>query len=189
MTDTLEYEFKYFADHIKLSDFKSLMNSLSPLKVEEVSSYDTYFVKENSEDEFQRFRESDKPELTKKVKLKSGNNFRRIESDLALDATRVTLDQVKFHVGLDGYKQNFRIFKACTLFWFSDINVVYYTVMDEEHNKLASYCEVEVIKSRVKELGEEGAYQQLKEFEKKLEPLGITAQNRLKRSLFEIYRK
>lgn len=189
MTDTLEYEFKYLVNHIKLSDFKSILIALSPLKIEEVSSWDTYFVKEGSTDEFQRFRESDKPELTKKVKLKAGNNFQRVESDLALDKNRVTLDQVKFHVSLDGYKQNFRIFKACTIFWFENINVVYYTVLDEELTKLASYAEIEVTKNRVRILGEEVAFELLKDFEKNLEPLGISAQNRLKRSLFEIYRR
>lgn len=189
MTDTLEYEFKYLTNHIKLSDFKNVVNNLKPLKAEEVSSWDTYFVKEGSNDEFQRFRESDKPELTKKVKLKAGNNFQRVESDLALDPKRATLDQVRFHVGLDNYIQNFRIFKACTIFWFENVNVVYYTVLDEELNKLASYVEIEITKNRVKILGEENAFDLLKNFEKNLEPLGITPQHRLKRSLFEIYRK
>ncbi len=183
-----EYEYKFRADNIKLTEFESLMETLPFIKKQVCSSFDYYFLKEGSIDEFQRYRESDKPELTKKVKTKTANNWSRIESDLALDPNRVNFKQVQYHVGLDNYKFNFKIFKSCSVYWFDNTNIVFYTVFDENMNKLSSFIECEVTKECVNSLGDK-AFDVLKECESKLEPLGISPQNRLKKSLFELYRK
>jgi hypothetical protein len=187
MTDTIECEYKYKADGIKLSDFEAIFLPLKP-KVLRVGGWDYYMVKENSPDEFQRYRESEKPELTKKVKTKDSNNWKRIESDLALCRERTTFEMVAFHVGLDGYKFNFKIYKNCVIFFLEDINAVYYTTYDENMKENGRYIEIECNKDRVEALGDK-VMDVLKEWEAKLSQIGITPQNRMKRSLFEIYRK
>lgn len=188
MVDTLEYEFKFRADDIKLTDFEALMETLPYNKKQLASSFDYYFVKEGSVDEFQRFRESEKPELTKKVKTKKENSWQRWESDLPLDPNRITYKQVEFHLGMDNYKFNFKIFKSCSIYWFDTVNIVHYTVFDENMEKKGSFLECELNKDQVLKLGDK-AMDELREWEQKLLPLGITPQNRLKRSLFELFRK
>jgi hypothetical protein len=187
MTDTLEIEYKYKSDGIKLSDFEAIFLPLKP-KTLRVGGWDFYFIKENSPDEFQRYRESEKPELTKKVKTKDSNSWKRVESDLPLCRERATFEKVAFHVGLDGYKFNFKIYKNCVIFFLEDINAVYYTTYDENMKENGRYIEVELNKDRVEALGDK-AMDVLKEWETKLAQIGITPQNRMKRSLFEIYRK
>lgn len=188
MVDVTELEFKFSAEDIKLSDFDKLMRTLPYIEKKLISSFDYYFVKEGSPDEFQRYRESERPELTKKIKTSTNNNYNRVESDLFLDPSRITLEQVEFHVGLDGYKFNFKIFKACSLYVFENTNAVYYVCFDEEMNRLGSYIEIELNKDKVCALGNY-ALEVLNNLEKELEPLGISYKNRMKRSLFEIYRR
>lgn len=183
-----ELEFKYFADDIKLQDFIALVKPLKPLVRKDVSSWDTYYTKGQDKEEFQRFRQSDKPELTKKKKIKSTNNWERIESDLPL-MPGVTEEQVTFHVAMDGYVKNFQIYKTCFIFWFDYINTVYYIVYDENMNERGRFIEIEVNKSKVPELGIDKAFEMLKEYEQKLLALGIAPGNRLRRSLFEIFVK
>ena len=50
------------------------------------------------------------------------------------------------------------------------------------------FLEAELNKDQVLKLGER-AMDELREWEQKLLPLGVTPQNRLKRSLFELFRK
>lgn len=188
-----ELEYKYRADNVKLSAFKELMAKLPVLSNLVAASWDIYYAEDGSEDSFQRFRmDASRPELTKKVKTKDGNNWVRVESDLPLDPARVSEEKVSFHVGLDGYRENFRIFKYCDIYFQLDLNFVFYIVYDRNMTESARFIEVEVNKDRVAEL--EGqkpglAMDVLRSGEQCLEVLGITAQNRLKKSLFELYRK
>ena len=186
-----ELEYKYNADEIKLTDFKKLIKTMQHKQLLEVSSWDVYYTKENDKEEFQRFRNSTtNPELTKKRKVKNSNNWERIESDLPLDPKRITEEKVSFHVGLDGYKENFRIYKSCTIYWLDLVNFVYYIVYNENMKEVGRFVEVEINKDQVQKLGgEEKAFEVLKEYEQKLLPLGISPQNRLKKSLFEMFVK
>jgi len=184
-----ELEYKYRSDSIKLTDFEAFAESMLYTKKLTCSSWDFYLSKENSPDEFQRYRESDRPELTKKVKTVSGNSWNRTEVDLPIDANRISYKIIERFSELDGYKFNFKIFKSCALYWFNNINMVHYTVFDENMGKLGSFIEIEYDKDKVAQVGEEKAFEELKEWEKKLGTLGISAQNRLKKSLFELYRK
>lgn len=184
-----ELEYKYRADGVKLTDFKALIES-RPVKDHVIAaSWDIYYSETGVEDSFQRYRmDKERPELTKKVKTQDGNNWVRIESDLPLDPRRVTEKQVAFHVGLDGYKENFRIFKYCDIYFEENLNYVYYTVYDENMKEIGRFIEVEVNKNKVQEFADRGLAE-LKKGEERLVELGITPQHRLKKSLFEIYRK
>jgi len=186
-----ELEFKFKADDIKLTDFQNLIKNIKYNRFIERSSWDVYYVKDENKEEFQRFRKDlTSPELTKKAKTKDTNNWRRVESDLPLDPKRISEDKVAFHVGLDGYTENFRIFKSCFIYFLDLVNYVYYTVYNENMKEVGRFIEVEINKDKILELGgEEKAFEVLKEYEQKLSVLGISPQNRLKKSLFEMFVK
>lgn len=188
-----ELEYKYRADEVKLQDFEELMDSLKDThlfkKKIDASSWDVYFTKEDDDAAFQRYRmSSDRPELTKKRKVKTSNNWERIEVDLPLDPDKVNEAIVSKFVGLDGYTKNFKIFKSCFIYFFEQVNFVWYIVQDENMNEKGRFIEVEINKDKVKELGE-NAFEVLKKFEQELNKLNLTHQNRLKKSLFEMYKK
>jgi len=188
MEDFKELEYKYKADGVKLTDFQELAESLTPLKKIDASSWDLYYTKKDVEGYFIRYRDATNPELTKKRKTKTSNNWERIEIDLPLDPNRVKEDIVTSWVALDNYNKNFKIYKSCFIYWFENTNMVYYTVYDENMKEIGRYIEVEVNKEKVSEIGQEKCMEELKTLEEQLTKLGISNKNRMKRSLFEIYR-
>lgn len=179
-----ELEYKYKADEVGLADFKALMNKQNVKKTLDISSYDVYYTRQDNKD-FQRFRNSESPELTRKVKTQEGNNWQRVEVDLPLDSARLTEDIVTKYVGLDGYSENFRVFKTCFVYWLDNINFVYYTVYNKDLREVGRFIEVEVNKEDVTDL--EQATEILNQAEKILSEIGITSRNRMKKSLFELY--
>lgn len=189
MEEFKELEFKYKADDITLTDFSKLMEKLNPGKRKDVSSWDHYYTHSENKEEFLRFRESDAPELTMKRKVKSTNNWERVEIDLPLDPDRIKLGTVNKWTELEGYKKNFTIYKSCFIFWYDIVNTVYYIVYDEDMKEQGRFIEIEVNKNKVPELGVDPCFEKLKDFEKELTALGISSQNRLKKSLFEIFVK
>lgn len=186
MSDYIELEYKYRADNVKLTDFIELIKSLNPSKRMNTSSWDLYFTTK-SLDAFQRFRHSETPELTKKVKTQNGNNWKRIEVDLPLDPERVTEDIITKYLELDDYHFNFKIYKTCTIFWLEDVNYVFYITYDHNMNENGRFIEVEINKNKVKTM--EDPIEILNKAEKELNKIGITFQNRLKKSLFEMFVK
>ena len=141
----------------------------------------------NDTGEFIRYRYTDsRGELTIKRKLKDSNNLERIEVNIptAGDAKK----EVSAFVNLLGYQHNFCVYKTCNIFWTDKINVVYYVVYDEEFKEKRRFIEVEANED-VEWENEEAAWGEITKFEKLLEPLGITAKNRLRKSLFELFRK
>lgn len=182
-----ELEFKYKADAVKLSDFIALMSKVGYSFRKDVSSWDHYYTHTDNKEEFIRFRESDNPELTIKRKVKASNNWERVEVDLPLDTNKINKLTVDNWVALEGYKNNVTIYKSCFIFWQDVLNSVYYVVYDQDMKELGRFIEIEVNKEKVNSIGTEVAFQQLKEMEKNLIELGINPQNRLKKSLFEMY--
>lgn len=195
--NTQELEYKYKADEVKISDFLKLMTKLGWKSKLDVSSWDIYYT--DSEDEkFLRFRNGSNPELTRKQKVVKHNNWERIEVDLPLDEARLSEGLVSQFVALGGYTENFRIYKTCFIYWFDDVNYVYYIVYNENMKEVGRFIEVEVNKEIAHKVGEkefdgvtgeEFTYNPLDDAAKYLEELGLTHRNRMKRSLFEIYRK
>lgn len=184
----LEIETKYRADNIDRLKFKDIAKSLTPLDFTYIESTDIYYVK--SEEEFLRYRtsaentKSKRAELAFKKKHKSDNNIIRTEVNLRVDQNNTeTVDA--FCQGL-GYKYNFSIWKACDIYFFDDAVFVYYSVKDDA-GKYASFIEIEVKEGYPK--SEEQAWEIINKYEKLLVDLGISPQNRLKKSLYEMYRK
>lgn len=191
MSDYIELEYKYKADKVKLTDFIKLVKSLNPIKRLDISSWDHYYTTVDSVS-FQRFRQSDSPELTKKIKTVDGNNWNRIEVDLPLDKSRLTEEVVRKYVGLDGYIHDFTIYKTCVIFWLDNVNYVYYITYDEDLKELDRFIEVEVNKNKVailnsSENNNQGAEWTLNQAASVLRTIGITPQNRMKKSLFDLY--
>lgn len=206
MANYVELEYKYRADNIKLEDFCNLIKRLNPLKETKVSSWDYYFCKK--EDPFQeypmtydssfiRFRDSTiNPELTQKTKTHTNNNFNRVEIDLPLDRTKITLETVNKFMNTLGYEENFRIYKNCFVYWLDSVNFVYYTVFDKDLKELGRFIEVEVNKEKVTELDKvnknpyfSGSEIELDLYANKLEELGLTSKNIMQESLFELFKK
>lgn len=189
MNEFQELEFKYKADEVKLTDFEKVMDNLMLSKKLDISSWDIYYTKE--EDDFLRFRNGATPELTKKKKVKNSNNWVRVECDLPLDPKRINEATVDQFADMEGYKRNFKIFKSCFIRWTEEVNYVYYLVFDENMRELGRFIEVEINKEKIPYLIKEGKDPQaiLKKSEELLLGLGISPQNRMKKSLFELYKK
>jgi adenylate cyclase class IV len=189
MEEFKELEFKYRADEVSLVSFVNLMNQVGYTTRKDVSSWDHYYTHTDNKDEFLRFRDSDHPELTIKRKVKTTNNWERVEVDLPLDPARANKKTVDSWTSLEGYGNNFTIYKSCFIFWQELLNMVYYVVYDENMKEKGRFIEIEVNKNKVQEIGTTKAFEQLKEMERKLTALGINPQNRLKKSLFEMFVK
>lgn len=181
-----ELEFKYRADDIEFSDFTELMNTLSFTKYKDVSSWDTYYTNNTNPDEFIRHRISDNPELTIKRKQNQNNNWNRVEVDLPLHKADKSI--VTAFVELLGYKAKKSIYKSCFIYWLDYINFVYYVVYDENMKEQGRFIEVEFNKDKLPE-HKDKVTEQLKYGQDILNKLGLTPQNRLKKSLFEIFVK
>ena len=189
MENYKELEYKYNAENIKLKDFQKLMEDLNIVNYVDASSWDIYYTIPGKKDEFQRYRKSPNiPELTRKRKVKDSNNWERIEVDIPLDPKRIKEDIITAWAALDGMQENFRIYKSCFIYFLDNINYVYYTVYDENMHEKGRFMEVEINKDKLEELGDR-AMEVLKEGESKLAPLGVTAQNRKRLSLFEMFVK
>lgn len=197
MSDFIELEYKYRADEVAFGRFKKLMDKLAISKFIEASSWD-YYYKSPIQDGFLRFRDSrEKPELTRKLKTKDNNNYQRIEWDVPLDPKKVTNTTISGFAETLGFKENFRIFKNCFVYFLDDVNYVYYIVYDEHLKEAGRFVEVEVNKDRVNFLNSQdnifgggwSAEKTLKEAETALESIGITPQNRMKKSLFELFER
>jgi hypothetical protein len=87
-----------------------------------------------------------------------------------------------------GYKKNFSIFKTCKIAFLEKAVLVYYVVYDENLNEKKRFIEVEA-KETYNWSSEEEAWATVVEYENMLAPLGISAKNRLKKSLFELFKK
>jgi hypothetical protein len=185
MENYKELEYKYNAENVKLIDFQKLMEDLNIVNYVDASSWDIYYTRPGEKEEFLRYRKSPTiPELTRKRRVSETNVWERIEVDIPLDPKRIKEDDIKAWATLDGMMENFRIYKSCFIYFLEDINYVYYTVYDINMHEKGRFMEVEINKHRLEELGDR-AKDVLKEGEDKLAPLGISAKNRMRLSLFD----
>ena len=184
--DFREIEFKYDADGISMNSFVDLVESkLSFQKKMMVSSYDDYFI--DTIGNFVRYRYTDNGgELTIKRKLNDKNNNDRIE--INIPTTGDNFKSVSAFLSLLGYKHNFGIYKTCKIYWTGKAVLVYYVVYDKEMKELRRFIEIEADES-YPWISESDAMEEILKYEKTLESLEIKPKNRLKKSLFEIFRR
>lgn len=182
-----EVEFKYNAKDIKLTDFQKKMAELNPKFLIETSSWDFYYTNEVGESI--RYRKSElKPELTIKRKLDEDNNQKRIEINLGL-AEGDHDETVDEFVKLLGYKLNFKIYKSCFIYFFDDVDVVFYIVYDENMDEKGRFLEIEFLEEKAHESEMKDIFKSLHKYEKDLKKLGINKNNRIPYSLFEMFKK
>jgi adenylate cyclase class IV len=181
-----EIEYKYDSENISMKAFEDLVEQNFTIKKKMlVSSYDDYFV--DNLNNFIRYRYTDgRGELTIKRKLSEHNNNERIEVNVPTAGDN--LKTITAFVDLLGYKHNFGIYKTCKIYWVDKIVLVYYVVYDKEMKEVRRFIEIEADEDLQWDTEQE-AWDEIAKYEKLLEPLGITNRNRLKKSLYEIFRK
>ena len=181
-----EIEYKYDGADINMESFVDLVEkNFIVNKKMMVSSYDDYFT--NLEGNFIRYRYSDgRGELTIKRKLSEHNNNERIEVNVPTAGDN--LKTISAFVGLLDYTHNFGIYKTCKIYWVDKVVLVYYVVYDKELKEVRRFIEIEADEDLQWE-SEQQAWDEIAKYEKLLEPLGIKPKNRLRKSLFEVFRK
>lgn len=203
-----EFEVKFRTEDRFMIQFKQLMETL-PQKKEfiYVEGEDKYYThpeswfkhtdKWSEDGTFIRYRtpaynlDKGRREVTFKYKPKDAkNSIQRIEHNWSIGETpeKVIIQQLQD----SGASFNFSIYKICQIYILEDATLVFYSVYDVTNGKPKSpdsFIEIEVSEEKISSLSEPEAWEIIEKYEKILEPLGITPQKRLKKSLFGLYRR
>lgn len=183
-----EIEFKYNAADIGLGDFADFCRNHGSYSEIIASGYDHFYEKADDPDSFCRLRSgADMHQLTFKRKTQDANNFVRTEHNIDLSRSTTT-EQISALCAEFGYKFNASIFKNCFVCKYDTYTFVYYICYDTAMKELGRFIEVEMSEEHSWQ-NEGEAYNHLLVLEKLMKPLGISPQARIKRSLFELYRK
>lgn len=204
----VEFETKYrVEDHMQV-EFKQILSAHPDVKdfiyVEGPDSFFVYppewFAANPQWDEngtFIRYRkpsfglDKGRRQVTWKYKPKDAkNSIQRKEHnwDIGKTPENVILDQLE----LSGAKFSASILKNCHIYLFEDATLVFYSVYDTTYGKPTKadyFVEIEVSEDLMETMSESEAWAIIEKYEKVLAPLGINAQKRLRKSLFEMYRK
>lgn len=185
----LEIEFKYSAKNISLQSFSEFVSTLKgPFKYKEASGYDYFYDDPQDEDGFYRLRIGhDIRQITYKHKTKEVNNYVRDEHNLNL-VKSMTFDAMVAYVASLGYTFNNKIFKSCFIYEFETYTLVYYVCSDSNISELGRFIEIEM-KEDYPWSSQMDAWNELVALERICKPLGVSPQARVKRSLFELYKK
>lgn len=184
-----EVEFKYRAT-ITLEQFRKLCLLNNPTNYIQAAGFDRFFESKKDPEAFCRHRvEPGKfNQLTFKRKLTDGNNYIRTEHNLSL-AIDTTDDQIEALCAEFGYLYNTSIYKSCFVYNFSNYTLVYYICFDTNLNELGRFIEIEMSETQFNGRSDL-AWEALRELEDRFkEALSVSTQSRIKRSLFEMFRK
>ena len=194
--DHIEFETKYRVEDQQLIEFKKTVDLIPGEKsFIYVEGPDYYYVHPDMDDSFGRYRkpsyglDNGRCEVTFKIKPKGAkNNIIRKEFNWRVDKT----PEETIKAGFDalGFVFNFSIVKNCHIYFLEDANLVFYTVYDTtdgKPKKTDSFVEIEVNEEKIKLMTEEDAWKVIEKYEKLLEPIGISPQKRLRKSLFEMF--
>lgn len=203
----IEFETKYRVEDKNLPLFKQIVSELTQkfIYVEGPDYFFTYpqwwFDKNPQWDPdgtFGRYRkpsfglDNGRRQVTFKYKPKGSlNNIQRKE--LNTDITNETAESVVFQQ-MDAHclTLNSSIIKNCHIYNLDDATLVFYTVYDTTEGRPKSpdyFVEIEVNEDLIATLTEEQAWAIIVKYEKILEPVGVSAQKRLKKSLFQMYKR
>lgn len=187
----LEIEFKYSADNISLSHFNKFCQArpdhdTSAFLV--ASGYDYFYENKNDSEAFCRHRYGpDMNQLTFKRKTSGVNNFVRTEHNL--DFTKdMTVSQIEAYIREHGYEFNTSIFKNCFIYKFEWYTLVYYICYDTDLKELGRFVEIEMKEDYAWKTRDE-AWNALVSMERLCKTLGVSAQKRIKLSLYEMFKK
>lgn len=190
-----EFETKYRTELSVLPTFQRLAKSIPDLKeFLYVEGYDEYNIRPDSP-LFLRFRMTEHPKQDpqfKQLTIKgrpadAKNNVMRREPNLRVDVNDP--EEIRVFIQEAGFTFNFKIWKACHIYVFSDATIVFYTVKEEDSSKEHYFLEIEVDEKTIHNLSEKEAWQVISKYETILAETGINPQKRLRRSLFEMFKK
>lgn len=189
-----EFETKYEVEFSVLSAFKKISRTIPNLKnFLYTEGPDTYYS--NPDGTPGRYRVTEFPiekeqfaQWTVKTKPEGAkNNIKRREPNwLVRGTTAEEIDQGALDMG---FKYNFKIWKMCHIYKFADATIVFYTVIEDGKTSEKHLIEIEVDEETIHNLTEDQAWEVIRKYEKLLEPTGVNPQKRLRRSLYEMYRK
>lgn len=183
----MEVELKYRADEISLPAFKAFCVDRGPKEVILASGYDHFYSNTKDPDAFCRHRTgTDFNQLTFKRKTVDNNNYVRTEHNLDL-APKVSEEQVKALCSEFGYQYNTSIFKTCYVYIFDWYVMAYYVCYDSGMKEVGRFVEIEA-KESADWRNQEHAWSELLIIERTAKQIGLSAQGRLKRSLYEMFR-
>lgn len=190
----VEFETKYSATDITLKNFQKLVEKLIPSTsynyIEVFKGCDIYYTNEAGIIARHRFPTQGKGGLhqfTLKAKLNPGNNIVRDEINLDLKGSSNPPEKITKFCEMLGLVKNFEIMKDSFIYVMKDATLVFYSVEDSETKEVRNFIEIEVTEGYCATLAE--AWEILLKYEKMLAPLGLTAQKRLKKSLWEMYKR
>lgn len=177
-----EFETKYRVTDKFLHDFKNIVHPHAG-KFFYAESNDIFYTNDMP-DRFMRHRIADSKysekmnQLTLKIKTQKTNNYKRVEINLDILNSP---EQVQVFCEGAGFKRNTSIFKYTHVYHVENAVLAYYTVRDEA-GELSHFVEIEADQNLV----DKEAWDVIKLWEDRLQ---LKANERLKKSLFEMYRK
>lgn len=196
-----EFECKYRVEPHVLVEFKKIVSELPNLRsFLYVEGPDFYYSHPDYDDSsFGRYRrpsfglDGGRAEWTVKFKPKGAkNSIKRLEVNWRVDQT--SEEDVKRGAELMGFKHNFSIIKSCQIYKFEDATLVFYTVYDVTESSTSSkvdhFVEIEVAEKMITDgMAEDQAWGIVEKYEKSLAPIGINPQKRLRKQLWDMYKR
>lgn len=181
----MEIETKYNASEISLAKFNEFCQAQPGERKYLVASGWDYFYDSTRTEGFARHRVGvDFNQLTYKRKTTAKNNFIRQEDNLNL-MPPVTVSQVASFLNKFGYTLNKSIFKNCFIYQYDRHTAVYYVIYDDTLKEVGRYIEIEMSEDYSWK-SEQEAWDALTNLEREFKELGLSAQGRMKKSLYEI---
>jgi len=205
----IEFETKYRVEDQNLILFKQILDNLNEDKkfiyVEGPDYYFTYpkwWFEHNTQWDangtFGRYRkpsyglDNGRRQVTHKYKPRDAKNSIQ-RKELNINITPETSEETIFEqFECHGMKFNASIIKNCHIYKLKDATLVFYTVYDTtdgKPKKADNFVEIEVDEDTIASMTEEQAWGIIVKYEKMLESIGLNPQKRLRKSLFEIYRR
>lgn len=182
-----EIEFKYPAT-VSLSTFKGFCQDRKADKFSIVSGYDHFFSNLKETESFYRHRvNTNENELTFKRKTVQENSFIREEHNIDLPLS-VSEDKIKALCAINGYTYDSSIFKNCFIYNYAFYTLVYYICYNVELKELGRFIEIEM-KEDYSWTNEQEAFGELVTLERLCKNLGLSPDNRINKSLFEMFRR
>ena len=175
-----EIEVKYNAEFVDVEDFVSLLNEHDYEQFLDVSSMDHYFLSQNSNVEFVRYREGDGKDGKSDLTIKNFKNsaFNRFELEIPIERD-VAPEDVIYFLSLMNANFLFSIDKTCYIFYFKKYIIVLYSFT--LNNKEYKILEIEL---------READFNLISEAEDLLSGLtGFSKSSRIKESKFQIIKK
>lgn len=116
-----ELEVKLEADSVNIRQFKEWCFERGPSRYLHVLGPDVYYTQGKNVLRHRQPGQGGPGELTVKQRTSRNSTRDRLEIDLRFDPT-TTIDDVTKFLEATGWKQKFRVFKNCHIFWFEDRN-------------------------------------------------------------------